>query len=61
MARSHNSEFSCPLFGRKITYGECYEVQEIRDEEMDMKLAVEPFDIDRANELCEKCREFVIT
>lgn len=60
MAKNHNDKCVCPLFGRKILYGECYEVQEVREDEMDMELAIEPFDVDKANEVCEKCKWYVV-
>lgn len=60
MAKNHNDKCICPLFGREILYGECYEVQEIREDEMDMKLAIEPFDAEKANEICEKCKWYVV-
>ena len=60
MAKNHNDKCICPLFGREILNGECYEVQEIREDEMDMKLAIEPFDAEKANEICEKCKWYVV-
>ncbi len=49
----------CPLFQRTIFWGGCggcVEVQEVREDNMDMELFPEPFDVKRANEACEKCR-----
>lgn len=60
MARSPLEKHKCPLYSRDITWSECYEVQEVRDDEMDMKWLREPIDIDTANEICEKCRWFVV-
>lgn len=60
MAKNHDDMHLCPLFGRNILYGECYEVQDVRDDEMDMKLAVEPFDLEKANEICEKCKWYIV-
>lgn len=60
MARSPNAKHKCPLFNRSVYWSECYEVQEIRDDDMDMSLAFEPFDIDKANKICEKCRWYVV-
>ena len=60
MAKNHNDKCVCPLFGREILYGECYEVQKVREDEMDMELAIEPFDVDKANEVCEKCKWYVV-
>ena len=61
MAKNHDDKSTCPLFGREIQYGECYEVQEIREDEMDMELALEAFDLKRANEICEKCQWYVVS
>ena len=60
MAKNHNDKYICPLFGREIVYGECYEFQEIREDEMDMELAIEPFDVEKANEVCEKCKWYIV-
>lgn len=60
MAKDHDDKCICSLYGREILYGECYEVQEVREDEMDMKWLLEPIDIDQANEICEKCRWFVV-
>lgn len=60
MAKNHDDECLCPLYDRNIFYGECYEVQEVREDEMDMKWLAEPIDIDKANEICEKCRWYVV-
>ncbi len=61
MAKHHDDKFCCPLYNREIMYGECYEVQEVRGDDMDMALALEPFDIDKADEICEKCKWYVVT
>lgn len=60
MARSPNEKHKCPLYERQVYWSECYEVQEVREDEMDMKLAYEPFDVDKANEVCGKCRWYVV-
>lgn len=60
MAKNHDDKYLCPLFEREILYGECYEVQEVRDDEMDMELAMEAFDLEKANEICEQCKWYVI-
>ena len=49
----------CPLFGREIYWGGvggCVEVQEVREDSMDAELFPEEFDLNRANDICEKCR-----
>lgn len=60
MAKNHDDTHMCPLYGREVFYGECYEVQEVREDEMDMKWLMEPIDIDRANEICEKCKWYIV-
>ena len=56
MARSPNAKHRCPLYNREVYWSECYEVQDVRNDDMDMKLAFEAFDIRVANSICEKCR-----
>ena len=60
MARSPDAEHACPLYNRTVTWSECVEVQEVREDGMDIKWLIEPIDIDKANEICEKCRWFVV-
>lgn len=54
--RHSDDQFNCPLLKRKIFWGDCIEVQEIRDDNMDMELFGEMFDIAEADHVCEKCR-----
>ena len=61
MARHVNDVHRCPLYNRDIQYGECYEVQEVREDSMDMKWLMEPIDINKANKICEKCRWYIAT
>lgn len=61
MARSADAKHRCPLYDRDIYWGECYEVQEVREDNMDMKWLLEPIDLDRANEICEKCRWYIVS
>ncbi len=60
MAKNHDDMCICPLFARTIYYPECYEVQEIREDEMDMKWARETFEVEKANEICEKCKWYMV-
>lgn len=60
MARSPNEEHKCPLYNRNVTWSECYEVQEVREDEMDAKWLAEPFDSRKADDVCEKCRWYVV-
>lgn len=57
--RHPDAQHKCPLFGRDIFWGGaggCYEVQEVREDGMDMELMPEPFDLEKAAKICEKCR-----
>lgn len=60
MARSPIAKHECPLYGRETIWSECVEVQEVREDEMDAKWLREPFDASKANEVCEKCKWYVI-
>ena len=60
MAKNHDDQCRCPLYGRNIMYGECYEVQEVRGDNMDMKWLRDPIDLKRANEICDKCRWYIV-
>ncbi|MEG1396093.1 MAG: hypothetical protein RSC82_03860, partial [Oscillospiraceae bacterium] len=49
----------CPLFDRPIYWGGCggcVEVQEVREDNMDKELFPEPFDLKKAEKVCEQCR-----
>lgn len=61
MAKTHDDKFLCPLYGREILYGECYEVQEVREDSMDPKWLIEPMDVEQANVICEKCRWYIVS
>ena len=60
MARSPISRHDCPLYGRETTWTECVEVQEVREDEMDAKWLREPFDLKKANEVCERRKWYVV-
>lgn len=60
MVRHPHDTNNCPLYNRKVSWTECYEVQEVRDDEMDLKWIAEPIDIGKANEICEKCRWYIV-
>ena len=60
MVRSPMEKHYCPLYGRETIWSECVEVQEVREDEMDMKWLREPIDIQKANEICEKCRWHIV-
>ena len=46
----------CELFQKVVNWPWCIEIQEVLDDNMDMDLFSEPFDVEDANEKCEKCR-----
>lgn len=50
----------CPLLNREIFFGDCVEVQEIREDNMDMELFSEPFDLKQANKACEECKWCIV-
>lgn len=57
--RQPEDRHECPLMNRTIFWGGvggCYEIQEVRDDNMDMDLLPEPFDLEKADEICENCR-----
>lgn len=35
MARSPEAQHDCPLLNRRVYWGDCYEVQDIREDSMD--------------------------
>ena len=53
---SHDS----PLLKRKVFWGECWVIQDIRDENTDMDFAPEPIDLHEAEKICETCRWFQV-
>lgn len=55
MVRSANEKHFCPLYNREIYWSECYEVQEVREGEMEMNLLYEPFEAEKADECCSRC------
>lgn len=57
--RHPDAQHECPLFERPIYWGGpggCVEVQEVREDNMDLEFFPGPIDVDKANEVCEKCR-----
>lgn len=54
--RHPDDKHICPLLKREIFWGDCVEVQDIRDDNMDMELFSEMFDLKEADIRCEKCR-----
>lgn len=60
MARSPEAQHDCPLLNRSVFWGECYEVQEIREDSMDADFFPDKFDIEEANTICEKCKWYQV-
>lgn len=49
----------CPLLEKEIFWGGeggCVEIQEVREDNMDAEFLPFELDIERANDICEKCR-----
>lgn len=60
MARSPISKHFCPLYDRETTWSECVEIQEVREDEMSVEWLREPFDMKKADEICEKCKWYIV-
>ena len=60
MARSANEKHYCPLYNRDVYWSECVEVQEVREDEMDMDLLPESFDLQTAAVQCEACKWCIV-
>ena len=60
MARSPESQHECPLLNRKIFWGDCYEIQDIRNDDMDAELFPDKFDVEEANTICEECKWYKV-
>lgn len=60
MARSPDAQHNCPLLNRSVFWGECYEVQDIRSDDMDAELFPDEFDVEEANAICEKCKWYQV-
>ena len=55
--RRPNDVHICPLMEKEISWSECVEVQEVREDNMDMGFLSQPIDLEKANTACEKkCR-----
>ena len=56
-AREPAERHFCPLFQREISWGGaggCYEVQEVREDNMDAELLPEPFDLNKAEDVYKR-------
>lgn len=57
--RQPTDTHECPLLQCQILWGGpggCYEIQEVREDNMDMDLLPEAIDIEKANAICEQCK-----
>lgn len=45
----------CPLLNRKISRAYCMEIGDVRNDDMDIEHIEDRFDIEEANNICEKC------
>lgn len=57
--RNPTDKHECPLLRHEILWGGpggCYEIQEVREDNMDMDLLPAPIDLEEANKVCEKCQ-----
>ena len=62
--RQPEDQHFCPLFNRNIYWGGpggCYEVQEVREDSMDMELMPQSFDIKQADKHCEDCQWYNVS
>lgn len=60
--RDWDAKKICPLLKKEIYVGGCIEVQEVRDDNMDMELFYDdPFDLNEAQSTCEKCKWYLDT
>ena len=60
MSQQDNKKY-CPLLKREIYWGLCYEVQDVREDNMDFELLGEDIDLKEAETVCEKCRWYHVT
>ena len=60
MARSPEAQHDCPLLNRRVYWGDCYEVQEIREDSMDAYFFSDKFEVDEADIICEKCKWYQV-
>lgn len=58
--RVHSDAFKyCPLMKKDIRRAACYEIEEVREDNMDMELCcVGPFDLEEAEIRCKECGWF---
>ncbi len=58
--RHPDDKHNCPLLEREVFWGDCWIIQDVRDDGTDMEFAPEPFDLERAAEICEECRWYIV-
>lgn len=57
--RQPTDKHTCPLLQRQIFWGGpggCYEIQEVREDNMDMEFLPEKIDLQKADSVCEQCQ-----
>ena len=54
--RHPDDKHQCPLLKRDVLWGECWVIQDIRDDNTDMKFAPEPFERSTAKKICVSYR-----
>lgn len=59
--RKPEDKHVCPLLNREILWGDCFEIQEIRNDDMDMELFSESFSLTEAEKICELCRWYKVS
>ena len=57
----HDEKQYCPLLKRSIFWGMCYEVQEVREDNMGIEHLGENIDLEEAHKTCEACRWYCVT
>ena len=50
--RHPDDKHPCPLLKRDVLWGECWVIQDIRDDNTDMEFAPEPFERTTAKKIC---------
>ena len=54
--------FNCPLIHKEIAWGGaggCFEIQEVRTDNMDAEFLPFEIDVNNANEICDKCKWYL--
>lgn len=57
--RQPTEKYICPLLQQEILWGGpggCYEIQEVREDNLDMEFLPKAIDLQKANVVCEQCQ-----